>query len=175
MTQVSHGDPYASCALGGLSGDHANTGTALEPSFAIDPAHPNRVRAMCRALRASRPGPAAVGDCGSSGARTTRTPSRASSSGAPGRSVISCPAAANDAARAGTCRPSHPRGYAVWNLEYRRTGGPGRLSRLAHPVQRSQHCRAVGGCTGLVGDRRGQPDRVPGDDRQPGCRLLGDG
>ena len=67
------------------------------------------------------------------------------------------------------------RGYAVWNLEYRRTGGPGRLSRLAHPVQRSQHCRAVGGCTGLVGDRRGQPDRVPGDDRQPGCRLLGDG
>ena len=50
-----------------------------------------------------------------------------------------------------------------------------RLRRLVHAVEGGEHCLAAGRGSGVVGDRRGQRDGVPGDDRLPGRCLLGDG
>jgi len=43
LTRVSHGDPYAACTAGGTPGSVVNPGAEVEPSVAVDPAHPNRI------------------------------------------------------------------------------------------------------------------------------------
>jgi hypothetical protein len=46
LTQVSHGDPYAACTIGGTPTSVLYPGAEVEPNLAVDPAHPAHIVGM---------------------------------------------------------------------------------------------------------------------------------